>query len=109
MIFAQNFWKIIIRKNNDPLVLEILLYVIDFFDYLLKYVELHDMLNNTVVDTKFEPPTKKNEPPDKKNDPRQKNPPPRKMVDWIKNLLEKTNESIFYKCLTKKIIFLLYL
>ena len=70
----------------------------------------------TVVDTKFEPPDKKNEPPDKKNDPptkkmtpRQKKWPPRKMVDWIKNLLEKTNEFIFYKCLTKKIIFLLYL
>ena len=53
-------------------------------------------------DKKFEPPDKKNDPPTKKNDPPEK---------WSteEKLLDKTNELIFYKCLTKKIIFLLYL
>ena len=37
------------KEKNDPLVLEILLYTIDFFDYLLKYTELHDMLNNSNI------------------------------------------------------------
>ena len=75
------------------------------------------LLTNTVVDTKFEPPDKKNEPPDKKNDPptkkmtprQKKMTPPPKNGRLKKKLLDKTNEFIFYKCLTKKIIFLLYL
>lgn len=37
------------QEKNDPLILEILLYVIDYFDYLLKYTELHDMLNDNNV------------------------------------------------------------
>ena len=37
------------QEKSDPLILEILLYVIDYFDYLLKYPELHDMLNDNNI------------------------------------------------------------
>ena len=34
------------QEKANPLILEIMLYVIDYFDHLLKYTELHDMLND---------------------------------------------------------------
>ena len=38
---CSEFLKNNYQEKTDPLILEILLYVIDYFDYLLKYTELH--------------------------------------------------------------------
>ena len=46
---CSEFLKNNYQEKSDPLILEILLYVIDYFDYLLKYTELHDMLNDNNV------------------------------------------------------------
>lgn len=46
---CTEFLKNNYQEKNDPLILEILLYVIDYYDYLLKYTELHEMLNDNNV------------------------------------------------------------
>lgn len=46
---CTDFLKSNYQEKSDPLILEILLYVIDFYDYLLKYTELHDMLNDNNI------------------------------------------------------------
>ena len=46
---CTEFLKNNYQEKTDPLILEILLYVIEYYDYLLKFTELHDMLNDNNV------------------------------------------------------------
>ena len=46
---CTDFLKNNYQEKDDPLILELLLYVIDYFNYLLKYAEMFDPLNDNNV------------------------------------------------------------
>lgn len=46
---CTDFLKNNYQEKSDPLILEILLYVIEYFEYLINFQELYDMLNDNNV------------------------------------------------------------